>query len=62
MKDIMLPIPSSVDELKTTIQYIQNETQRIDNTISKVENEIELMQEYKTALISEVVTGKIKVI
>lgn len=62
MKDIMLPIPSSLDVLKATIQYIETETQRIDSTVSKIEKEIELMQEYRTTLISEVVTGKIKVV
>jgi type I restriction enzyme S subunit len=42
--------------------HIETETQKADNTISKIEKEIELLQEYRTALISEVVTGKIKVI
>ena len=36
--------------------------QKIDDTITKIEVEIQFMQEYKTALISEVVTGKQKVI
>ncbi|MCX6236379.1 MAG: restriction endonuclease subunit S [Bacteroidia bacterium] len=44
------------------IHYLQTETKRIDNTISKIDKEIELMNEYRTALISEVVTGKVKVI
>jgi hypothetical protein len=38
-----------------------NRKQTIDNLISKAEKEIELMNEYRTAMISEVVTGKIKV-
>lgn len=62
MKEIILPVPSSIDELKIAVQKIQSETQRIDDTISNIENEIELLQEYRTALISEVVTGKIKVV
>ncbi|RJQ23177.1 MAG: restriction endonuclease subunit S [Nitrospiraceae bacterium] len=49
-------------EQKEVVAFIENETQRIDATISKIDKEIELMQEYRTALISEVVTGKIKVI
>ncbi|HNH59241.1 MAG TPA: restriction endonuclease subunit S, partial [Cyclobacteriaceae bacterium] len=61
MKDIILPVPSSFDELKEAVQNIQTEAQRIDNTVSKIEREIELMNEYRTALISEVVTGKVKV-
>ncbi|MGQ3683864.1 MAG: restriction endonuclease subunit S [Candidatus Loosdrechtia sp.] len=42
--------------------YISIESRKIDNTIAKIEKEIALLQEYRTALISEVVTGKIKVV
>ena len=34
----------------------------VDKVILKIEREIELIQEYRTALISEVVTGKTKVV
>ena len=51
-----------IKEQSIIFQNIQTETKRIDNTISKIEKEIELMQEYRTALISEVVTGKVKVV
>jgi type I restriction enzyme S subunit len=61
MKDIIVPVPASFNETKRIISYIQTETQKIGNTISRIEKEIELMQEYRTALISEVVTGKVKV-
>mgnify|MGYP001214713637 CR=1 FL=1 len=50
------------EEQKQIVKHIETETSRIDNTIYKIEKEIELLQEYRTALISEVVTGKIKVI
>jgi hypothetical protein len=33
----------------------------IDEQIEKIENEIELLKEYKTSLINEVVTGKVDV-
>jgi type I restriction enzyme, S subunit len=42
-------------------EFVNNSNTKIDLTISQIEKEIELMQEYRTALISEVVTGKIKV-
>lgn len=51
-----------ITEQHQIVQHIETETKRIDGTISKIEKEIELLQEYRTALISEVVTGKIKVI
>lgn len=51
-----------VEEQQQIVEYIDAETKRIDEKIKRTEKEIELLQEYRTALISEVVTGKIKVI
>jgi type I restriction enzyme S subunit len=48
-------------EQKEIVEYIDEDTSRIERLISKSEKEIEFLQEYKTALISEVVTGKIDV-
>lgn len=50
------------EEQSAIVQHIETHTSRIDATNSKIEKEIELLQEYRTALISEVVTGKIKVV
>ena len=58
----MIAFPKDVNERNDIIHYIESKTQKIDNASSKIEKEIELMQEYRTALISEVVTGKIKVV
>ncbi|MBN2570501.1 MAG: restriction endonuclease subunit S [Ignavibacteriales bacterium] len=58
--DVKVSYPSVVEQLQI-FQHIETETKRIDITISKIEKEIELFQEYRTSLISEVVTGKIKV-
>jgi len=49
------------DEQNQIVKHIRNKTTRIDTIISKSEKEIEFLQEYRTALISEVVTGKIDV-
>ncbi|MBW2608896.1 MAG: restriction endonuclease subunit S [Deltaproteobacteria bacterium] len=57
---IKIPLPS-IKEQNQIVQYIEKETTRINCIISKSEKEIELLQEYRTALISEVVTGKIDV-
>ena len=51
----------AIETQKQIIKYIEDETYKIKNTILIIEREIELMQEYRTALISEVVTGKVKV-
>jgi len=58
--EIQLPL-IPVEEQKNIVDHIKKETSRINSIISKSEKEIELLQEYRTALISEVVTGKIDV-
>jgi len=49
-------------EQKSIINYIETESSRVQAKKAKTEKLIELLIEYRTALISEVVTGKIKVI
>ena len=49
------------DEQELIIQYIEEESQLIDQTISRAQREIELMREYRTRLISDVVTGQVDV-
>ncbi len=49
-------------EQKEIVKYLEIETQRIDKTISIEEKKVELLKEYKQSLISEVVTGKKRVV
>jgi type I restriction enzyme, S subunit len=55
---ILLP---SLEEQNEIGMFLDDKTQGIERTISQIEKEIELMREYRTALTSEVVTGKIRV-
>ncbi|HRP59405.1 MAG TPA: restriction endonuclease subunit S, partial [Vicingus sp.] len=48
-------------EQQQIVYYIEKETAIINTTISKIEKELALTEEYKTALIAEAVTGKIDV-
>ena len=48
-------------EQASIVQHIETKTARIDAKIAKTKRIIELQKEYRTVLISEVVTGKIKV-
>lgn len=57
----MIAFPKDGNEQRFLTDYILKETSKIDKTISNIEREIELLKEYRTALISEVVTGKIDV-
>lgn len=52
----------SLQEQSAIVRHIETETARIDAKIAKTQRIIELQKEYSTALISETVTGKIKVI
>jgi type I restriction enzyme S subunit len=52
----------TIDEQKLIVEYIENELSQLSVIISKFNKKIDLLQEYRTTLISEVVTGKIKVL
>lgn len=54
-------IEPPINEQNEIYSFIKKETNKIDTIISKTQQEIELLKEYKTALISEVVTGKVDV-
>jgi type I restriction enzyme S subunit len=59
---INLSIPTtSLSEQEKIIEFIADYESKTDNLILKSSQEIELLKEYKTALISEVVTGKVDV-
>jgi type I restriction enzyme S subunit len=53
--------PKSIEEQKKIVDFIDKETEKIDNHIKKVEKRIELLKEYKKSLIYNVVTGKVEV-
>ena len=61
LNNFFIAIPKSNDEQILIAEYIDNKTHEIDCIINKSVQEIELLKEYKTALISEVVTGKVDV-
>jgi type I restriction enzyme S subunit len=57
-----LPIPlPSLEEQKTILMQVDTEQQPLTTAISRLEREIELLREYRTRLISDVVTGKLDV-
>lgn len=58
--DFMIPVPSLEDQ-KKLLDYIKREEANIDLVISRITREIDLIKEYKSALIAEAVTGGIDV-
>lgn len=55
-----LPVPP-LSEQRAIVSYITERTSKIDMLIEKLTKEIECVKEYKQRLISDVVTGQVKV-
>ena len=51
----------SISEQERILSYIQEATGNIDQAITRAQREIELMREYRTRLIADVVTGQVDV-
>ena len=60
MKSMYMPIPPR-SEQHAIVSYITDKTSKIDTLTLKLQQEIESIKEYKQRLISDVVTGQIKV-
>jgi type I restriction enzyme S subunit len=60
LSDIKLLVPPHYEQIQI-VEYIENELNQIDKLIEKATKQIELIKEYKTSLINEAVSGKIKV-
>jgi type I restriction enzyme, S subunit len=58
---LLVPTPP-IAEQQEILKFIESETSTINTLITKYQKQIDLMQEYRTALISQAVTGKIKVV
>jgi type I restriction enzyme S subunit len=58
--DFPIPLPPLEGQLEI-VEFLQERTKTYDNAISKVQSQIELLKEYRTRLISDVVTGQIDV-
>lgn len=56
----LIPVPP-IEEQHAIVSYITERTAKIDSLIEKLNKEIECIKEYKQRLISDVVTGQIKV-
>ena len=61
VNDLAMFAPINKSEQTAIVSHIEKETAIINKTIATIEKEIALVQEYRTALIAEAVTGKIDV-
>ena len=60
MKKQIIPLPP-LTEQRAIVSYLDDKTSKIDTLVAKLQQEIEAIKEYKQRLISDVVTGQIKV-
>jgi|SRR5690625_2712516 len=61
IKSFRVPVPP-IEEQQSIVNHIEAESGRIDGKIERTQKLIALLKEYRKTLISEVVTGKVKVI
>ena len=58
INDMKVPFPPA-DEQAAIVEYLDHATAAIDAAIARARRQIELMQEYRTRLIADVVTGQV---
>ena len=60
LRQMKVPVPP-LSEQREIVSFIESKTARLDKAINKANHQIELLQELKQSIITEVVTGKRKV-
>lgn len=60
IKDLGIPLPPLVEQ-QAIAEFLDEKTEKIDVLISELEKQLEELAEYKKAVISEAVTGKVDV-
>ena len=61
MKEIELPMPPTLEEQNAIVEELDARGSEFSIAISRLEREIELLREYRTRLVADVVTGKLDV-
>lgn len=60
IKKLRVPLPP-LSEQREIVAHIERETAKVDHALQQAERQIELLQELRQSVITEVVTGKRKV-
>ena len=60
IKDLGMPLPPLAEQ-RAIAEFLDEKTEKIDALISELEKQLEELAEYKKAVISEAVTGKVDV-
>ena len=60
LRMVQVPVPKLEEQMKI-VEFLNNETRSLNTAIARTEREIALMQEYRTRLTADLVTGKLDV-
>ena len=60
LKNVSMPLPP-LSEQREIVAHIERETAKVDHALQQADRQIELLQELRQSVITEVVTGKRKV-
>ncbi len=60
IRNLIIPIPPKVEQ-QNIASYIKKQTTKIDTLVAATQRQLERLHAYRTALISDVVTGKLDV-
>ncbi len=60
IKNLPIFVPNKIEQSEI-VNFIESRTTKIDATIGEIQLQLQKLKEYKTAVISEVVTGKVDV-
>ena len=60
LRKVQVPVPN-LKEQAQIVEFLTNETRSLNTAIARTEREIALMQEYRTRLTADLVTGKLDV-
>lgn len=60
IRNFFLAIPPASEQIEIA-DKIESEADPIDSAVARIEREIELLREYRTRLVADVVTGKLDV-
>ena len=58
---IKVLVPTSLEEQKALYRYLENQTSKIDSAIDTLKDEISVLYDLKTSLITDVITGGLDV-
>ena len=58
---MVLPVPSGRAEQDKLVEHVRLQAGEIERAVDRLEREIELLREYRTRLVADVVTGKLDV-